>query len=240
MRTYFFYLLKSLCLNHLNTINGFMIILIFPSSGATRTLQALAEQGQAPRILAYVDHEGRPLASIVLASLIGLLAYLYTSPVQGAAFTWLLALSGLSSIFTWLSVCYAHIMFRKAWALQGNSPSDLIYRSPVGAIGSWVGLVSLTLILIAQFWVAVAPAKSDGSENAGQRASRFFEACLAAPVVILFYIFYKVWYKTRWIRVGEIDLQTGRNAFESELVRQQWRDDRSTWPQWKRVYKTIC
>ncbi|RDL32381.1 Amino acid transporter-like protein [Venustampulla echinocandica] len=208
--------------------------------GATRTLQALAEQGQAPRILAYVDREGRPIASILLASIIGLVAYLYISPIQGAAFTWLLALSGLSSIFTWLSICYAHIMFRKAWALQGNSPSDLIYRSPVGTTGSWVGLISLVLVLIAQVFVAISPAGSTGNEKAGERISNFFEACLAAPVVFLFYIFYKVWYKTRWIRVGEIDLQTGRNTFESEFVRQQWRDDESTWPQWKKVYKTLC
>lgn len=215
-------------------------MLIFPSSGATRTLQALAEQGQAPRILAYVDREGRPIASILVAAVVGLLAYLYVSPVQGAAFTWLLALSGLSSIFTWISICYAHIIFRKAWALEGNSPSDLIYRSPVGATGSWVGLVSLAVVLMAQFWVAIAPAGSDGSESAGKRVANFFEACLAAPVVILFYIFYKVWYKTRWVRVREIDLQTGRNTFESELVRQQWKDDRTAWPKWKKVYKTLC
>ncbi|RDL41140.1 Amino acid transporter-like protein [Venustampulla echinocandica] len=183
--------------------------------GATRTMQALAEQGQAPRILAYVDREGRPLVSILIASLVGLLSYLYVSPIQGPAFTWLLALSGLSSIFTWLSICYAHIQFRKAWVLQGNLLTDLIYRSPIGTKGSWVGLVSLLLILAAQFWVAVAPAGSSNVRGVGERFANFFEAYLAMPVVLLFYVAYKVWYRTRWVRVNEIDLRTGRNEFES-------------------------
>jgi amino acid transporter len=208
--------------------------------GATRTLQALAEQGQAPRALAYVDRKGRPLVAIAISLCIGLLAYLYVSPVQGPAFTWLLALSGLSSIFTWASICWAHIQFRKAWTLQGNSLSDLVYQSPIGVYGSWVGLISLILILAAQFWVAIAPQGAGDSLSGGERATNFFEAYLAMPVVLLFYGVYKVGYKTRWVKVKEIDLVTGRNEFESKGVRRRWREDRSEWPVWKVVYKTLC
>lgn len=207
--------------------------------GATRTLQALAEQGQAPRFLAYVDRKGRPLAAITGAAAMGLLAYLYVSPVQGAAFTWLLALSGLSSIFTWASICYAHINFRKAWLQQGNLLSDLVYQSPIGSIGSWVGLISLILILVAQFWVAIAPA--GGSANTvGEQVANFFEAYLAMPVVLLFFTFYKFRFKTRWIRVNEVDLQTGRNEFETAVVRAQWKEDKEDWPRWKVLYKMLC
>ena len=131
--------------------------------GATRTLAALAEQGQAPRLLAYCDRKGRPLVAIGVSSLIGLISYLYISPtLSGPAFTWLLALSGLSSIFTWCSICFAHIQFRKAWIDQGNQLSDLIYQSPIGVSGSWIGLVALILILVAQFWVAISPVRAPG------------------------------------------------------------------------------
>jgi amino acid transporter len=207
--------------------------------GATRTLQALAEQGQAPRALAYVDRKGRPLVAIACSLAIGLLAYLYVSPVQGPAFTWMLALSGLSSIFTWTSICYAHIQFRKAWIQQGNLVSDLIYQSPIGVIGSWVGVVALLLILIAQFWVAISP--SGGSaDTLGEQVSNFFEAYLAMPVVLLFYSFYKIWYRTRWVRVRDVDLQTGRNEFETAGVRRQWKEDMGEWPRWKVLYKMVC
>jgi amino acid transporter len=207
--------------------------------GATRTLQALAEQGQAPRLLAYVDRKGRPLVSIACSAAIGLLAYLYTSSVQGPAFTWLLALSGLSSIFTWTSICWAHIQFRKAWILQGNQLSDLVYQSPIGSVGSWIGFFALLLILVAQFWVAISPAGSSAT-TPGAQATNFFAAYLAMPVVLLFYGFYKIWYRTKWVRVKDIDLQTGRNEFETAGERRQWKEDMGEWPRWKVLYKTLC
>jgi hypothetical protein len=68
--------------------------------GSSRTLAALAEQRQAPAFLAYIDRKGRPLYAIVIASVLGLLAYLAATHKQQDAFNWMLALSGLSSIFT--------------------------------------------------------------------------------------------------------------------------------------------
>ncbi|KAG9229099.1 putative general amino-acid permease GAP1 [Amylocarpus encephaloides] len=208
--------------------------------GATRTLAALAEQGQAPRILAYYDRKGRPLVAISIAGAIGLLSYLYITPIRGPAFTWLLALSGLSSIFTWISICYSHIQFRRAWILQGNLLTDLIYQSPIGVAGSWIGMICLFLVLAAQFWVALSPSGSSGDENIANRFSNFFEAFLAMPIVVICYLGYKFWYRTKWVQVRDIDLKTGRNEFESDLIRQKWREDRSEWPRWKKIYNNMC
>jgi yeast amino acid transporter len=70
--------------------------------GASRTLQALAEKGQAPRVFMYIDKRGRPLASLVLILGLGLVAFFGTIPGQGPViFDWLLSLAGLSSFFTW-------------------------------------------------------------------------------------------------------------------------------------------
>ena len=207
--------------------------------GATRTMSAMAEQGQAPKIFGYIDRKGRPLVNILIASAIGLLSYLYLSPVQGEAFTWLLALSGLSSIFTWSSICYAHIRFRKAWLQQGNLLSDLVYQSPIGTIGSWVGLISLLLILVAQLWVAIDPV-GGSTDTAAQIATNFFAAYLAAPVVLLFFLGYKLWYRTSMVKIKDIDLQTGRHEADSALWRDKRREERSQWPRWKKVYKTMC
>jgi len=207
--------------------------------GATRTLTALAEQGQAPAILGYIDRNGRPLVNIGIASFIGLLAYLYLSPVQGQAFTWLLALSGLSSIFTWCSICYAHIRFRKAWLYHGNSFSDLVYESSAGSVGSWAGLISLLLILAAQFWVGIDPV-GPGPVTRLERTSNFFEAYLAVPVVFLFYAFYKLFYRTDFVQIKDMDLTTGRDILESNIWRDKVREDQESWPRWKVVYNMIC
>lgn len=126
--------------------------------GSSRTLAALADQRQAPRVLGYVDRRGRPLVAIGVASLVGLLGYLADlEPRSGVVLNWLLAVSGLSSVFTWGSVCLAHVRFRAAWAARGRRADELAFRSRVGVAGSWLGLALNVLVLAAQFWTAAWP-----------------------------------------------------------------------------------
>ncbi|MCJ1365867.1 glyceraldehyde-3-phosphate dehydrogenase 1 [Acarospora aff. strigata] len=207
--------------------------------GSSRTLAALAEQNQAPKIFAYIDRKGRPLVSICLASVIGLLAYLAASDKAGEAFNWMLALSGLSSIFTWGSICLAHIRFRKGWRVQGHSLDELAFRSQPGVIGSWIGFLFNVLVLIAQFWTGFAPV---GYKDMTTQAlvKNFFGAYLAFPVIFLFYIVYKVLYKTPFIRTHSMDLSTGiRELNLAELIAEE-RAEKAAWPKWKKAYKFFC
>jgi amino acid transporter len=198
--------------------------------GSSRTLAALAEQGQAPTIFAYVDRSGRPMVGIVLSSALGLLGYLSVNPAaEGPAFTWMLALSGLSSIFTWGSICLAHVRFRRGWAVQGHSLDELAFRSQPGVIGSWIGFIFNCLVLVAQFWIALWPI--GGEPN----AEAFFSAYLAVPVVILFYIPYKIYYRTPFIRAKDMDLVTGRRELNLDAILAEVRAEEATWPMWKKV-----
>ncbi|PQE04284.1 Amino acid polyamine transporter I protein [Rutstroemia sp. NJR-2017a BVV2] len=209
--------------------------------GSSRTLAALAEQGQAPRFLAYIDREGRPLMAIIVASVFGLLCYVVAGGQETAntALNWLYSLSGLSSLFTWGSICLAHIRFRDAWKKQGHSLSELAFTSQVGVIGSWVGFILNCLVLIAQFWTAIWPI-GYASMSGTDIAENFFLAYLAAPVVLLCYIPYKLWYKTPFMRSADIDLVTGRREVDTAELIEAERLEKASWPAWKRVYKTFC
>jgi len=127
--------------------------------GSSRTLAALADRGQAPKILGYIDRSGRPLVSIIVASAIGFLCYIVAAgtDTRTAAFNWMLAISGLSSIFTWGSICLCHIRFRKAWKLNGHTVDELAFKSQATVYGSWLGLIMNGLILVAQFWTGAWP-----------------------------------------------------------------------------------
>ena len=125
--------------------------------GSSRTLAALAEQGQAPRIFGYIDRRGRPMAGIILSALLGLLGFLAVSDKKDEAFTWMLAISGLSSIFTWGSICLSHVRFRRGWKVQGHSIDEIPFKAQTGVIGSWIGFGFNCLVLVAQFWTAMWP-----------------------------------------------------------------------------------
>ncbi|KAF2196422.1 amino acid permease [Delitschia confertaspora ATCC 74209] len=207
--------------------------------GSSRTLAALAEQNQAPKILAYIDRKGRPLVAIGVASFIGLLAFLAGTDKQEAAFTWMLALSALSAVFTWASICLAHIRFRKGWKLQGHSLDELAFRSQPGVIGSWIGFLFNMLVLVAQFWVAFAPI-GWREKTTRELVSGFFSIYLALPVTLCMYLPYKIWHKTRVVRSFNMDLHTGiRELNVAELIEEE-RVERRGWPAWKRAYKFFC
>ena len=207
--------------------------------GSSRTMAALAEQGQAPPFLAYIDRQGRPIFAILLASAFGVIAYVGASSKQQVAFNWLVAISGLSSIFTWGSICLAHIRFRKAWAVQGHSLDELAFRSQAGVIGSWGGLSFNILVLIAQFWTGFAPIGYAG-ESATELVDGFFQAYLAAPILLFFYLGYKFWYKTKIQRSRDMDLHSGRRDLDITYLMAEERAERARWPSWKKVYKFFC
>lgn len=211
--------------------------------GSSRTLAALAEQGQAPSILAYIDRQGRPLVAIGVSAGIGLLAYLAASNVVEETFLWMQAVSGLSSVFTWGSICLAHIRFRRAWKMKGHTLSELAFTSQAGVLGSWVGFIFNCLVLIAQFWTGISPLPApDGTTITGGAAlaKNFFAAYLAAPVILMFYIFYKILYRTPFMRCKDMDLQTGMRRLNLAELLAEEEVEKAAWPKWKRAYKFLC
>ncbi|RDI87344.1 hypothetical protein Vi05172_g2785 [Venturia inaequalis] len=207
--------------------------------GSSRTLAALAEQGQAPRILGYIDRKGRPMVGIAVASLLGFLAFLAGSDVQADAFNWMIAISGLSSIFTWASICLAHIRFRKGWSVQGHSLSELAFVSAPGVYGSYLGFILNVLVLMAQFWTGFAPINYR-KMTASQRTVNWFQAYLAAPIVILMYVPYKIYYRTSVVRSFNMDLHSGIRELNLRQLIAEERAEAAAWPAWKRFYKYFC
>ncbi|KAL2266755.1 hypothetical protein VTJ83DRAFT_6107 [Remersonia thermophila] len=232
-----------------SVMNGVILISVISVGnssvfGSSRTLAALAEQNQAPRIFAYVDKRGRPLVAILAVSSFGLLAYLASYESHASIFDWLLAISGLSTLFTWGSTCLAHIRLRKAWTRANRSPEDLPFRAQAGVAGSWVGLILNVVVLIAQIWVALDPLPSaDGAPmSAVELAENFFLQCLALPVVVVMWLGHKLWYRTKVVRTKDMDIDTGRRDWGGRLsvIKEQEDEERKSWPKWKRLYRIIC
>ncbi|EEP78051.1 general amino-acid permease GAP1 [Uncinocarpus reesii 1704] len=207
--------------------------------GSSRTLTALAEQHQAPAFLAYIDRKGRPLMSIIVASLLGLLGFLAATPKQQDAFMWMLAISGLSSVFTWASICLAHIRFRRGWKLQGRTLDELPFRAQGGVFTSWIGFAINIIVLVAQFWTALAPI-GYGKMSSSERVKYWFSTYLAAPIVLTFYIYYKLRYRTSIVRAKDMDLDTGRRDLNLQHLIAEEKAEYESWPRWKKVYKAFC
>ncbi|KAL7907150.1 amino acid permease domain-containing protein [Trichoderma velutinum] len=199
--------------------------------GGSRTLTAMAQQGYAPKFFTYIDRSGRCLPSTVVMLLTGPLAYINLSASGPTVFNWLQALSGLAVLFAWGAICIAHIRFRSAWAYHGHSLDEIPFKAIFGVVGSWIGLFICFICFAAQFFTAIAPPGTSKLND----AEGFFQSYLAFPIVIAFWVGGYLWKRTGWLKVSQIDVDTGRRELNWDEIR-AYKEFVASQPAWKRVY----
>lgn len=195
--------------------------------GFSRTILSLAEQGLAPAVFKYVDRKGRPLCGIAASATIGLLAFVAASPKQGEVFAWLVAISALSTLFTWMSCVMAHIRFRMALKKQGRDTSELPYVSLTGFWGSVYATICLIAVLGFQFWVSLFPL------GAPPDPVTFFENYLGAVIVLVFFVGHKIYARVKkgnWDIITDLDamdIDTGRRETDFDKLQQELQEEKA-------------
>ena len=193
---------------------------------ASRTLQSLAEQGFAPTWFNYIDRAGRPTRALLVSAIIGLFAFIAAYKKQVTVFNWLLAISGLSQVFTWSGICLSHVRFRQALKYNNISTDALGYKASTGVWGSYYALVWYALVLISQFWIALFPIGASKPD-----ANNFFQSYLGAIVLVVFYIGHKL-YTRKWrllIPISEIDINNERTIFDEEILNLERQEEQDKW-----------
>lgn len=106
---------------------------------------------------------------------------------------------------------------------QGNLVDDLPFKAATGVYGSWLGLLLNILCLIAQFYIALFPI--------GQptKASTFFKAYLGVPVILVFFLCWKIAKRTRFVRAKEADLVSGRRLMNLHELHLEDLEKQSHW-----------
>lgn len=206
--------------------------------GFSRTILSLAEQGLAPKILAYVDRRGRPLVGIAVSAFVGLLAFVSASPKQEQVFNWLVSLSALSTLFTWASCTIAHLRFRAAMSKQNRPLSELPYRSKTGVWGSYYATICLIVVLCLQFWVSLFPL------GGKPKAEVFFQNYLGAIVFLVFYFGHKLYSRkfNTIVPLATMDLDTGRSEMDFDKLNQELVEDREAFkalPLHKKIFRIL-
>lgn len=203
----------------------------------SRCMVSMAHIGNLPKVLSKIDKRGRPINATLATLFFGLLSFIAASDKQEEVFTWLSALSGLSTIFCWMAINISHIRFRQAMTIQNISLDELPYISQTGVIGSFYGVIVLFLVLIASFWTSLFPLGGNGAD-----VESFFEGYISLPILLVCYVGHKIYYKNKrlMVPIEEMDLLSGRKQVDLTVLREELRIEaenrKSVWSRFLHVW----
>lgn len=189
-----------------NLINVVIVTALLSSANSSiyicsRSLLSLAKLGRAPAIFAKTTSNGVPVYAVVFSNFLGLLALLNYTAGAGRVFTYLVDIGGAATFIAWAFIGVTHIRMRKAYVLQGFAVADLPYRALWFPYGAWfVVAINVFLVVISGYTTLI---------GTFQYVDFIFNYIVIVIFVALF-VFWKVWKKTKWVGLREMDLVSGR------------------------------
>lgn len=170
----------------------------------SRTVLALAKHGGIPSVFRRTTAQGIPLGGVCVATCFGALAFLSCGG-DGAnqAFIWLSNLTALGDLICWVAICYCYTRFHKALALQGIDRRKLTLRGWGQPYMAWICFFAFSIIILFNGFTSFIN---------GFKAADFVAAYLTLPLVVLAYVWDKLWRRSKRVRLEDIDLSGGPRA----------------------------
>ncbi|RYP41305.1 hypothetical protein DL767_001159 [Monosporascus sp. MG133] len=176
--------------------------------GGSRTTMGLAAIGMAPRRFLMGDRTGRPWYGLVQTFILGgSLTYLNASNSGVEVFCWFSNLTSLFTLFGWGMICLSHVRMRTAWARQGRTVEELLWKSWLGMqvpIRRLVRPDLCIMLVVVQFYLAVL------ALDASPSAEGFFANYGFVILTIVLWVGARVYYRgNRWVDANTVDLDNG-------------------------------
>jgi amino acid transporter len=213
-----------------HVING-LIVLSVVSAGissiyvASRTICYLGKTGRAPKFLGITNKRGVPWPAIIFCNLFASICFINQgSGGAGAAYTYLINLSGVSTFIVWAVIALTHIQFRRGLKAQGVSADDLPFRAVWYPYGAYFALGANVFLIFFQGYTTLLRPFDKIS---------FIVSYILIPVFLILFFGYKFWRKTRWVQASQMDIWSGRRTFGEEEVNA---DSRTVWSHIKSIF----
>ncbi|KAK4083397.1 hypothetical protein Purlil1_10634 [Purpureocillium lilacinum] len=172
---------------------------------ASRTLYGLARDGQAPKIFGKTLKNGNPIWAVMVSCLPVLMGYMNARTSSAVVFQYFVSLTTIFAVLNWMCVLLSYIAFRRALKAQNFNFDDLPYRAMGQPWGAYYALlITLAVCLFSGYDAFYPKFKPD----------QFVLKYLGNVLFVLNVLIWKYFKRTKRIKSSEVDLVTGRRAFE--------------------------
>lgn len=186
-------------------VNAFIVVICLSACNSaiyigSRSILFMAQDGTAPKFLGWTNKHGVPVYAVFFTNAFGAICLLNLSDGAAKAYSYIVSLSGVSTFIVWAAISFIHIRFRAAWHAQGYTSKDLPFESMFYPYNMWFGFIANVFLALVQAWASFSPFS----------AADFVVGYILLPLFFILYFGYKFWFKTKYLSIHEIDLQSGR------------------------------
>lgn len=213
-----------------NMMNAIILITMISAGNSgvyssSRTLMGLANDGFAPKLFSRVTRTGIPLWSVLATCLVGSITFVTSLFGAGVVFNWLVNLTSLAGLITWVCISITHLRFRQGYVAQGRSLNALPYLAPFFPWGDWIVIIAGTVIIFGQgYHTFLAPII----------AQDVISSYIGLFLAVVLYVVHRVWKRPALVKNMDMDFESG--TFQVLDIRPE--DEREL-TLWKRVWKKV-
>lgn len=173
----------------------------------SRILYGLAQCGVAPKFFLMVTKHGIPYIAVLFTAAFGSLGYMVLSNQGNTVFEWLLNITAVAGLITWVNISFSHIRFMNTLKSRGISRDTLPFKAAWMPWSAQYGFVlGFVLVFVQGF-----------SCFYGFTASGFFTAYISVILWAFIWIVAHFYYngkdafklKSLLIPLDEIDIDSG-------------------------------
>uniref|UniRef100_A0A8H7K7P5 Amino acid permease/ SLC12A domain-containing protein n=1 Tax=Bionectria ochroleuca TaxID=29856 RepID=A0A8H7K7P5_BIOOC len=187
---------------------------------ASRSLHALALEGQAPKFLRKLNKHGVPYMAVIVVMVLACLSYLALSSGTAKVLNWILNFCTAATMLNWAVMSFTYIRFHHAMRAQNIDKKSFL---PVVSrlqpyAGYWAFFWSFFFL-----WVQGYAVFLDGKWEVATFVFNYGIIGLATVIAI----FWKIFKRTKWHKSKDVDLHSGLEFFEAldEHYRQEREND---------------
>jgi len=164
----------------------------------TRLLYALSVDSHAPKIFGMLNRNQVPWVAVLATSVISGLCFGASFIGAGQLWTWLQNWVGVSNQLAWIAINVTSLRFRGALKSQGKTHL-LPSRNWTYPYGPMIAVVLNVIIVLVQGWSSFSPKFA---------AVDFVSYYIELPIMLVMYLGWKAWKRTRVVSYEEMDLET--------------------------------
>ena len=189
-----------------DAINALLLVFTISAANsdiylASRSVWALAKDGQAPQIFHRTNKRGVPVPAVALSSIFIALGFMNATKSSSTVFGYFVSLVTVFGALNWVSILVSYLFMLRAMKAQGVPREIMPYRNPLLPWGAYIALFITVLVIIFSGYAAFIPRF---------QIDKFMTSYIGIPVYVVNVLWWKFFKKTKRVRPEDADLVTGR------------------------------